>query len=159
MLTKISQETAKAIYDTLKDEYLVEERRHAFLISKTQTLGTVASLLFVVFSFSKPIDHGSVYLSNFALLLGIAGTVIALYLLKSRGYSRIRHGSVLNESELEKAPEIILIKLAKTYDQAINESSPKQNQLASTFNWALGLIVGGCLLEAISIGIQISKGP
>ena len=155
-------ETVRAVFETVRDEYFGQERRHSLLISKTQTLATVATLFFTVTAASGGLTSvRGVYriISSVGYGLAVIGVAICIYLLRSKEFHKVRYAPALDESELRKEPEIVMVNLAKTYDEAFTKSEGSYNALVRLFDRAtlvllVSVILGGVAVLSASMGNQ-----
>lgn len=153
------------VLDTVREEYLGQERRHSLLISKTQTLATVAALFFTVTTASgRDVFARGVFrvLLSLGYALAVVGVAICIYVLRSKEFHKVRYAPALEDGELQKEPETVMVNLAKTYDDAIKKSETSYNTLVRLFDKAIlillvSVIFGGSATFSTSLGEHMSN--
>jgi len=156
--TNIQAETAASVLETVREEYLCQERRHDLLIAKTQTLATVGTVLFTAAAaalFTLTNAKFSICWMNIAFALSFAGIVACLVVLMSQTFRRIKYAPALVDSELSKPPGIVRGNLAKTYHEAITGNDGPLRRLV----WIFDLAVIFLILSLICGGISVFSSP
>jgi hypothetical protein len=151
-------ETAKAAHDCSKDAFFAQEQRHSTLIAKSQTLSTVGAIIFAVISLSSFSFWPSKILAMFSFGMGTISIWYSLSILITSDFSEIQIKNVLLDSSLLQAPEIMLVRLARSYEEAFTVTSKVIDDLQSSFDWAvksLKLSAVGALLAFI---LQLTLG-
>lgn len=154
-------ETVRSVLETVREEYFDQERRHNLVISKIQTLATVATLAFAVIAASGQSSESSRlahWLSVGGYLLALLGVATCLYALKSQDFHRIRYSAALDDKELSKPTEIVMLNLAKTYDEAKVKNDAPLKSLVDLFDRAVYFVVTSSVLAGISVLIKALWG-
>ena len=150
----LNAESASTILETVKEEYLSQERRHALIISKTQTLATVSALIFAVITASTRSSNQSFENNNFtraSLFFALVGVALCLYVLKSREFHKVNYAPALTDAEMGKHPAIVRGNLAQTYHEAVNKSNTSINKLVRWFDFAVFSLVASILLGGVAV--------
>lgn len=147
-------ETVDAILDVMRRELEAEEDRHNFILSKTNIILTISSIL--IAAISLPIKDFRSLLPKPVFLVIAAGllclfcsVLISLFVILKARFERIDFGCLLNE--LAKDSTEVKTRLIATYDKTINRHAKILDGKVKIQNCCTLLTIAGTILILCSL--------
>lgn len=155
---EVDLETARIAHDAFRDAFAAESARHSNLVMKTQTLTTVATILFASLGLSNFTIWPSKSAATISFVLGIVSIWWSLNILLTRDFKEIAIEKMLEDSELLDKPQFVLIRAARSYDQAIKECRPIVDGLYQKLDKAVIALKASAVLALLAFVLQSIMG-
>lgn len=153
-LNNVSNETAKIIFEIHNNALNRESERHSILIAKSQTLVTVATIIFASITLKDFSNSFANYLSLISLVSGTLSVLISLSLLHSRRYHQISLERLLVQETLSQRHKELLINVAVSCRDSINQNKIPMDDLFKKFDNSANALKVAAVSAILAFGVQ-----
>ena len=149
------EEAAKVALQLLKEVYIEEHSRYEFLITKTQTLATLASIVFAGMAIIRFSEEEPITISAISLIASLITILLCCFKLIPSKLARIRYKAINEAYRDGQSAQDMAENLLHDFEKCIGTIHTENEKKFNSFSVGLACFMVSTVMAGLAISLQL----